>query len=227
MKDVGSQRGWAFRLLWVGANTIAWGTRTGVSWAVGTAVQWSYLTIARARGTGQTSADGYLYLVTLVVFGVLYGAIIGIAQQLVLRRQREFRGIRWVFATLIGILLQLAIGSLAPLFGQYLGLSSDYARLAPIALTGTLGLVSLLALGTSQWFVLRGFVRRSGWWIAATAIALWVSNLVTGYGGTILETILSDLVYGLAYGLVTEVALSAILKKSRQLEAQSHGAGDL
>jgi hypothetical protein len=78
-----------------------------------------------------------------------------------------------VLATSVAATLAWAIGVIPMLAGDALiGLPAA----ALIAIATVLGGALLLTIGTAQWLVLRRYLRRSGSWIAATALA-WLGGL--------------------------------------------------
>lgn len=78
----------------------------------------------------------------------------------------------WVFATVIGIFIGIAIVAAASVIAEELGIVNAAALLHIVgALEGT-------ALGLMQWLVLRRYIRRIHWWIIATAIGAIVAWLI-------------------------------------------------
>jgi hypothetical protein len=126
--------------------------------------------------TGAVTADAAPAVVvgTLLAAGAVEGAVLGGAQALVLRRVLPgFSVRRWVLATSVAATLAWAIGVIPMLAGDALiGLPAA----ALIAIATVLGGALLLTIGTAQWLVLRRYLRRSGSWIAATALA-WLGGL--------------------------------------------------
>jgi uncharacterized integral membrane protein len=113
-------------------------------------------------------------VVALLAAGAVEGAVLGLAQAMVLRRVlRGFAASQWVLATAAAAVVAWAIG-LAPM--AYPGiLQWPLPLLVPLGIV--LGAVLLASIGTAQWFVLRRHVPRAGLWIAGTAGA-WVVGLL-------------------------------------------------
>jgi hypothetical protein len=97
--------------------------------------------------------------------GAVAGAVIGTAQWLALRRVGADP--RWILATAAGLAVGLGVGHAALGYGDTVG---DLA---------VLGAVSGAAIGVAQWWVLRGLVRNSAWWIPASAVAWALGWTVT------------------------------------------------
>jgi hypothetical protein len=93
-------------------------------------------------------------------------------------RRRPSFGLRayagWVFASTAAVLLGMASIYLLIFAAKAIipGVNED--RLMGRALFPLLGAF----IGAGQWLLLRGRVRRSGWWIVATAAGLWLGAIV-------------------------------------------------
>ena len=115
----------------------------------------------------------------LLAAGAVEGSMLGWGQATVLRRVLpDLSRPRWIAATAGGAVLAYLAGS-APS-------TAHDARLSPvpfILVVAVAGVVLLLSLGGSQWFVLRHLVPRAGRWVAATAGA-WMLGLVVFLGFT-------------------------------------------
>lgn len=115
-------------------------------------------------------------LASLITSGLM-GALLGAGQWIVLRRYLAHSG-GWIAATAVGYALPLMTGP-AGMAGQ---LFLDLASLGPLLLF----LEFALLLGCLQWLVLRGRLRRSGWWVPislagwALAVLLTIVLNVTG-----------------------------------------------
>ena len=125
---------------------------------------------------GEPGSALHVMALALLVIGVgaIEGAIVGFAQAVVLRR-RLARLRSWVAATVAGAAAAWTLGmlpstmmSLAEAAPPAPAATSDLLQLV---LAVPLGLVAGAILGLPQWWVLRRYVSRAGWWIAANALA--------------------------------------------------------
>jgi hypothetical protein len=118
-----------------------------------------------------------------VLAGVVEGSVLGTAQWLVLRRYLpDLAPGTWIAATAGGAVLAYAAGMS---IGTALGEGIDLAGVPVVilALCGILYVAALGALlGVTQWWVLRRYVARAGWWVAANAGA-WILGLAAGFAG--------------------------------------------
>jgi len=206
-----------FGPLWIIANTFGWGTLIIVSRAAGW-IEWEFYDnygrdlFFRFR-TFRFLPNGSIRMVIgLVIIGLCWGAIVGVLQQFVLRRRFELAGKRWVLVTVIGLTVYTTVEVLVPALAVSLAFRSYQI------LTGISTFVSPFAFGIAQWFLLRRYFTRSGWWIAATAIASWLSHfaLSTFATGQLRSSVLIAfyLVQGLLYSVTTLIALTAIFRQS-------------
>lgn len=96
---------------------------------------------------GLSEAALALPIISGIFRGALLGTIIGTAQWLVLRRlQSVSRSSWWIIASVVSWSLGL------------------------LAIVGGMGAATGVLVSLPQWFVLRRFVRRAGWWIMANAV---------------------------------------------------------
>jgi hypothetical protein len=150
------------------------------------------------------------------------GAILGLAQALVLREEIAGFGRRaWAAATAAAAALCWAIGMSLGVYGD----SLPTAALV-IALIGG-GAVLLTAIGVAQWLVLRRYVRSAGAWIPANAAA-WVLGLPAPFlalslvdegdpaGYLLAAGIASGLAMGLVVAAITGLALVRLLRRRRR-----------
>ncbi len=162
-------------------------------------------TLAEALGLGATLLAGVLVfarleprigpvasaLIGVALGAVIEGGIVGTAQWLVLRAPLEgLRWRRWAIATAIGAGIAWALGMtpsvIMALASQDSGVGAEAQGpegLAFYALAAGLGLIAGPILAVAQWWVLRDFVPRAGWWIPANALA-WAVGMVIVFWGT-------------------------------------------
>jgi hypothetical protein len=164
---------WVFGLLWVAANTLGWGTLIIVSMAAGWLVWVTYDNSSWGPTYRLLSSELVRTLIALVTAGLCWGAIIGVLQQFILRRRIELEGMKWVLATSIGLTVYTAVQTLVPA----LAAGSLPFRLYQM-LSGVCKFAAPFAFGTTQWFLLRRYMTRAGWWVAAVAVASWLSYFV-------------------------------------------------
>ena len=111
----------------------------------------------------------------LVLAGVAEGAVLGVAQAVVLCRvDGGLRRRNWIGATALAAGFAWAIAMLVVHNGERLN-ALPLAALLPIAAVAGTGV--LLSLGTAQWFVLRRHFARAHLWIWANALA-WGAGLL-------------------------------------------------
>ena len=149
-------------------------------------------------------------LLAFVVAGSGWGSILGWLQQLVLKRRFRLEGNRWIWATLIGVVLYA-------LFDVLISLSLmavPFHRASYNLLHGLVAVVPPLALGVAQWYVLRRSLARAGWWVLAVVLGLWLpgvafSALASG-PGTGVSMLTSPFLEGAAYGVATFIVLAVL-----------------
>jgi len=115
----------------------------------------------------------------LVGAGCLEGAVLGLAQGLVMHRAHPAISVaRWSAATAVG-------GGAAWLtaMGGVALIQSAVGDLLRVAALGVLGVVLLLTIGVVQWWLLRTVVPAAWRWIPATAAA-WIAGLLVFTGVT-------------------------------------------
>lgn len=157
----------------------------------------------------------------VIVGGMGEGAVLGLAQWLVLRRFLPgIKRAHWVGATAIGALIAWVIGMGMANLGPAL-FDANLALFVLLAIT--CGIVFLLTMGGAQWLVLRRHVSKAWRWIVANAVAwpLGVAVPVVGMalvpdGATaavmLVVGIASGIGMGLVVGAVTGVALVRLLR---------------
>ncbi len=160
--------GAAFWLQWVLANAAAL--------AISAVLTLAQLPIAEVMSSPTSQGMVEAVIRALVPWlGILNAALIGMLYWLVLRRQVRWAG-QWWFATSLG---WIAGGFLAP-YAAFVVLGARPPTLSFNAVTATVGAA---VVGIVQWFVLRRWVRRAGWWVLAS-IAGWAIGRTSGsYAG--------------------------------------------
>ena len=197
-----------FGWLWMLANTLAWGLYYLVATAAGWLGYQAYNALNDGSGTGWLAGDSAKIYVGLVIFGILWGVLVGLLQWLALRQQVKVVWKYWLVATMLGM---LAYGILREiLFGLVnTQIGSGTINLYNILIT----LAASVPLGIAQWLVLRRHLRLSGLWLEATVIAfgIWpaLTTILSKAGVTDFLTryILSSVMDGLIYGGITLAAL--------------------
>lgn len=162
---------------WIGANAFAeavgLGTTIILGWRMGPALE-------RLSGFSSALTAGFL---AVVLGTVLEGVVVGVAQELVLRRRlTQLRPRSWIVATAIGAALAWVLG-MVPSTVMALTSSDSTPQssteptiLVTILLAAGLGLVAGPILGVAQWTVLRRLVQRAGRWLWANALAWGVGT---------------------------------------------------
>jgi hypothetical protein len=144
-----AQVGWGVWLRWL--------VSSAVGLAVGFIVYFP-LVVGFASDVG-----GVLQTLISAVGGALFGASLGIAQWLVLRRRASQPGL-WVWASVAGGTVG---GVLALAVGEVVGEASGF-EVAVVVGGAALG----ASLGIAQWLVLRRHLPQAGWWILASSVGL-------------------------------------------------------
>jgi len=112
------------------------------------------------------AGDGPIPFLALTVLFAIAGLGIGLAQWLVLRRHVP-RADLWVIGTGLGFAV------VAALFGLLTDVVSELVNEVVHNLVG--GAVA----GVVQWSILRRHVRRSGWWVGASALGFLVAGAIS------------------------------------------------
>lgn len=172
--------GLTFFLLWSVASTVGM-MLYGVPVSL---LQWLLGLDRLGDPTNAGQFSGAYLLLGSMLCGAGYGGTIGLAQWLVLRRERARMG-GWVLATVagyacIGIVI-LVVAAFQPGWLAWAvtllvnGKLHWLARVEPtwpaaVEAAGGLALILFgLLLGSTQWLALRGRVPHAGWWIAFSA----------------------------------------------------------
>jgi hypothetical protein len=155
--------------------------------------------------------------------GAIEGAVLGLAQWLVLRRiLPELPRRVWVLATAAAAVVAYIIG-LIPSQG------GDLSRLHPAVLAGgaaMLGTIFVVSIGFAQWLVLRRILPSAGWWILANAVAWPLGVMVPVVGLTLVPDgapvalmggvgLASGLLMGVVVGAITGFALAWLVRGRR------------
>ncbi len=202
---------WRFGLRWIVLNTAGW----SIFVILGFATSWLVWEIWEWGGYRLLSNEVTRVMVSVTLAAACWGAIVGWLQRTLLVLRLGLEATRWVWATVFGLTLYTVLVGLADLSSSVLS-SSLNSFTVLYAITG---LVPPCALGIAQWVVLRDHIERSGWWIVATTIALWLPAAVLAVlpigfvrGGT--SFILSYPAGGFLYGVLTLMVLNAGTKEA-------------
>lgn len=163
-----------------------------------------------------------------VLAGAGEGALLGLAQSLVLRRLiTGFAWQRWVLATALAAALAWLIGLLPSTL-----IDAGLTLPLPLLIGGgiVLGSVFLLSIGGAQWLVLRRYLPNANRWMLANAVAwpIGVAVPVLGIGalpeGAPLAVVaavgaFSGLAMGFVVGAITGTVLVTLLWASIHKEA--------
>jgi hypothetical protein len=191
--------GWSFGLQWVGV-TIA-GMVAGGMLA---------LPIGYGLGeqVGNVLGEGVGFFVTGLLFGICLGGGIGLGQW-VLLRPRLGRADLWALTSAIGGAVGLGVA-----FPVLISINAvnDPGPLAELLLAAFFG----LPVGIGQWFILRGQVARSGWWVvicgAALALGLLAGLQFDGEG----REVLAFTIAGLGMGAGTGAGMVWLLREQKE-----------
>ena len=180
--------GWGFWLWWVLASIVV--AAGGLS---------SYLAIFFTEG---------IIALLMPLFGALFGALVGIIQWFILRRQMS-PPLWWVLSNalafaLIGIassLWVLGAGLItAILVDGWIGVfPGDFGVLGYLYLAGY-GALFGFVVGIIQWLVLRRHVAQAGWWVLANIIAFAVGIEVLRIAGLLVRDIYPAIQFIAVYG---------------------------
>lgn len=200
-----TQVGWGFWLQWVLASVLG----PAAGWAMSST---AYLLLGLTEETVEKSAAK---VAIFGIDGVAFGAGLGIAQWLLLRRHVS-QANAWVWAATVSYGVGFALtGALETAISEAVGAFAGYALAAIVA-------------GFLPWFaVLRGRIPRSGWWVLASALGFYVgvfaaissvplvtsvlglskaSNLGQSLGGVEFAAAIAGII-GLTLGLTTATVL--------------------
>lgn len=212
-------------LRWVGANALGEGLGLGASFAIGLG-----LFSGLGEPHGALPAIGMALLMTSS--GLLEGAIVGLAQWVVLRGPFPRLPRRaWLLATALGALIAWACGSV-PMTLASLSASGEQAAGAEpsgalmLLMSGAMGLVAGLILGYPQWRALRRVARDAWPWLPANALA-WalgmplifsavdIAQRAGSTAGAVLTMAAAVAVTGAVVGAVHGLALVRLARNDR------------
>jgi hypothetical protein len=144
---------WRFWIFWMLA-TLAGGVLFAL---LSIPINWALAQIVPQWNTPPSQpGQSVFFLLTMALDNGLLGAVLGWAQWLVLKRERQGLG-RWVLATAVGF----ALGGLL-MYANLPGLEA----LGPAKAVLQFGLLPAIF----QWLALRGHVYQAGWWILFTLL---------------------------------------------------------
>jgi len=217
MSKNGTKTGWIHGLWWVVANALGWAIRPIVGMAVGALVFFSFQSLDFLF-LRISNKDAIRILLILVLYGGIFGAFIGILQRTVLRLRFNLKVNGWVWATILGLLLSEIFNSLAVILAVFSGSPVDYLSRNPsIIVISIIG--ASLALGVTQWYILRRTYKKAGLWVAATGIGMYLASTPSFISRENMANIpllmLSSAVVGLIYGVVTAIAAAVIIRQSK------------
>jgi hypothetical protein len=207
MTEGRESRARSFGLFWILANIVGWALFVGFAFAAG----WLVWALYEQGGYPRLlHSEETRVLLAFVVAGSGWGSILGWLQQLVLKRRLRLEGNRWIWATLIGVVLYTLFDVVLSL----LLMAVPFHRSSYSLLHGLVAVVPPLALGVAQWYMLRRSLARAGWWVLAVVLGLWLpgiafSLLASGPSPRV-SMLTSPFVEGAAYGVATLVVLAVL-----------------
>ncbi|MEW6093421.1 MAG: hypothetical protein AB1531_05580 [Chloroflexota bacterium] len=152
-----------------------------------------------------------------LILTVCFGIVVGLAQWAILRRYVQ-RSAWWMGVTLLGFLISSpALISLSGGFGPYIGL------LPSLGMSAALG----MALGITQWLVIRRKVSRSAFWIAISLVS-WILAGLIGIALAALSSQMGPVLYWLGLffaGIVLSVVGMMWLLKQTNPTEEARTAG--
>lgn len=151
------------------------------------------LLITSKLGESVSRESTIFFALLMIILGAFEGAVIGLAQWLVLRRiVNRLSSRSWVLASLMGAVSAWILGMLPStiisLSSQEKSSSPDFNEAQIMLLAVVMGMVLGIILALPQWMVLRKYTWRAGWWFGANSIA-WAFGmpLVFLVAGTVTE----------------------------------------
>ncbi len=156
-------------LQWITANAI------GELLGLGTVGVIGFLLASKfEESVGWVSAISFPLL--MIILGAFEGAVLGLAQWLVLRKIINRLSRRsWVFASLTGAVMAWALGMLLStimnLTSQNESRSPDFSEIQIMLVASAMGIILGIILALPQWIVLRKYVERASWWLGANSVA--------------------------------------------------------
>jgi hypothetical protein len=162
------------------------------------------------------------FMICVVLAGAGEGAVLGTAQWLVLRLAiPQMRWREWATPTALAALAAWIIGMAPSTF-------VDFEKTDPAVLIAggiVLGSLFVLSMGGAQWWALRRYMPRAGWWVAANAVA-WPAGVAMPFITLgvipddssvivmIVAGILGGILMGVVVGIITGLALVWLLRTS-------------
>ena len=215
------QAGWMYWLLWAITNTVVGGSEVFVLLALAPVV-------SRIPFQGSFIVE---ISVTMLMYVVVFGAIVGALQLFFLRQRFEIEALLWMLAAIVAFsiyaIFQFSVFTMGIMIDNY---GFDIINQVPI-LRVTQWLIDLhfsrwLILVTIQLLILRRYFAYSGWWIMATVVALWTSMffvpswIMGGLGeydgrSLLYGNIASNAASAFVYAVVTAIAFSIISKQPK------------
>jgi hypothetical protein len=173
----------------------------------------------------EQNTSGWTVGWAILLAGALAGATFGAIQRLVLRRVLpHLDGWVWVSTAGFGI----AFTAVWALGGGRHGAVAHHALPHAVDLAGPLGGAIIgVALGTSQWLILRRYLRRAGWWVLFNGVGFaagWLLAAATPVDGVPAHFV-GGSVAGLALAAITGAALVWLLEGPKVATRRSQGDG--
>jgi len=184
-------------------------------------------------------ADLVIAGILIIVGTLVEGSVLGTVQWMVIQQlNKELKWLAWVNATLIGVFIAWALGSIPSTLIDFgvAGIKSTLGNtnyIGNYALVGALGLILGAAIGLPQWLLLRLYFDKSEWWVPANAIAWMVgmslifigidlaSRLDQGFK-TISVLVVSLLITGAVVGAIIGIALLRMIPQSSAKDNPDH-----
>ncbi|MBU0672671.1 MAG: hypothetical protein KJ732_06565 [Candidatus Margulisbacteria bacterium] len=194
---------------------LSWTLATTVGELIGFAVPTIVGLIAVALKTNEIAM-----IPVMAIAGMGEGACFAFAQWLVLRKYIKNLEKRFITNTAIAAGVAWTIGMLPSAIGP----RSMFLPKILLAVIGiAIAAVFLLSIGYAQWLVLRKYIQKAGWWIAANAIAWPLGVAMTFIPITLVPDnspmflwvaagILGGIMMGATVGAITGLFLGKLLK---------------
>lgn len=200
-----------FWLQWVGANALAEIFGLGVTAATA-------LLLFPILQPDSSLVAALIVLLVMVSTGIFEGLCVGSLQWSVLsQRVRNITWQDWAKATVIGALIAWVLGMLPSTIMGLVETTGGTVTAEPPALlmygmAAAMGLLLGPVLGIPQWFVLRRYIPKAGWWIVANALA-WAIGMPIIFMGIDMLVAMGPSVVGVAVLrtlLLTGAAVGAV-----------------
>lgn len=133
-------------------------------------------------------ADIVLAGILVIVGTLVEGSVLGTLQWIVIQHlNKSVKWLAWVNATLIGIFIAWALGSIPSTMLEFgtegIKTTFDFKNMFIDYLTiGGMGLVSGAVIGLPQWLLLRLYFHNAEWWVPASSIA-WMMGMIILFVG--------------------------------------------